>query len=97
MISVCQGLGEFEVSLSVTKHTKTYDKFTCGLPAEYELYRKKKAVSTEHLTQVLVMEALVFYLLGCMNDYVQKTMTKVVFTTGIAGCHNIDCLFCHEL
>ena len=66
-------------------------------PRNMNCTEKKEAVSTEHLTQVLVMEALVFYLLGCMNDYVQKTMTKVVFTTGIARCHNIDCLFCHEL
>jgi hypothetical protein len=97
VIQVCQGLGEFEISLSVTKQTKTYDKFTCGLPAENEFYNNKKAVCTEPVTQVLVMDALVFCMLGRMNAYVQKTTRQVVFTTGIAGCHTIDCVFSHEL
>ena len=44
MTQVCHELGEFEISSSVTKHTKTYDKFTCGLPAENEFYRKKSSV-----------------------------------------------------
>jgi hypothetical protein len=97
MVLVCQRLGEFEISLSVTKRTKTYDEFACGLPAENELHRKQKAVCTEPLTQVLVMGALVFYVLGCMNAYVQETIKQVVLTTGIAGCHNIDCVFSHKL
>jgi len=53
---------------------------------------EKKAVYMEPLTQVFVMDALVFYVLGCMNAYVQKTMRQVMFITGIAGCHNIDCV-----
>ena len=56
-----------------------------------------KAVCTELVTQVLVMDALVFCLLGCMNACVQKTMSQVVFTTGIAGCHTIDCVFSPDL
>jgi len=60
-------------------------------------FTEKKAVCTEPVTQVLVMDALVFYMLGCMNAYVQKTMRQVVFTTGTADCHTIDCVFSHEL
>jgi hypothetical protein len=37
-------LGVFEISLSVTKHKKTYDKFIYGLPAENEFYRKKNSL-----------------------------------------------------
>jgi hypothetical protein len=97
MIQVFQGLGESEISSSVTKHTKTYNKFTCGLPAENEFYRKKKTVCTEPVTQVLVMDALIFYTLGCVNAYAQKTMKQVVLTTEIAGCHTIDYIFSPEL
>jgi uncharacterized membrane protein len=48
-------------------------------------FTEKKAVCTEPVTQVLVMDARGFYLLDCMNAYVQETMRQVVFSTGIAG------------
>jgi hypothetical protein len=60
-------------------------------------FTEKKTACAGPMTQLLVKDALVLYMLGCMNAYVQKTMRQVVFTTGIAGCHTIDCVFSPEL